>query len=154
MVKRVLEWLLIAILFGITIWLLLGISEAFAYSETDIWAEVDTYAMFFIQDDTIPIAWDGDANATYYEFEVLWVDPDPAVKIAQGQTPGTTIDLNRTRTGHIVLKVRSCNAEGCSDWCYSTDKDCSVVWVDPITKTGHGWLIFWRPAPPSGLGVN
>lgn len=146
-------WALLVYIGFCTCVILVTLGTSYGYTDADLWTETDVYAVYFYEDPAVTLEWTAVQGATYYEFQVVWIDPDPVVVIATGQSPTNQVTINRVRTGHIAFKVNSCNAQGCSDWCYSTDKACSQVWVDP-NFVDQGWMLFWRPAQPTGVGIQ
>lgn len=107
------------------------------------------------------IAWDSDAGAEYYNFELFHYEHN--LVSATGNTQQTQITINFPRSGHYIFKVRSCtsqqptNTTGLtqvgSDWCtvFSESTDVSKATVNGQSKA---WWIYRHVSPPGTVEIE
>lgn len=147
--KKLLTLLAVLLLLGLTV-------MARAYDESNIWDEQDVYANFFCSDPSFLLTWAANPDADGYDVEILHIDEDPIRILQSFDVPVPQLDLPKPATGnfHVAVRVRPYKAKGTSQellgaWCYSTDKNCSVVWSSPTINAPQGWIVYWRIAAPT-----
>lgn len=79
-----------------------------------------------VSPDQVPIAWDApdDSRVTHYEIRILWLDQNPPMIINLGETTETQAIIERPRTGHFKIQVRSLSREY---------PDKTSEWTDSLT---------------------
>jgi hypothetical protein len=123
--------------------------------------EVYDYVTFWgYTEETIPIAWDGDpVNAidevTQHEVEMYHVEHKQVIASGKTTHPNQQMTLVFPRSGHYIVKVRSCHDIGdppvydCSEWTESTNAERSTVWVEASqTYESRAWWVYKLISPP------
>ena len=83
------------------------------------------YGNMYVREDEVILAWahPNDDRITHYEVQAVWIDQLPPQKIEMGTTESNSYTIKRPRTGHFMLRVRSCSETECSTWAESTDPE-------------------------------
>lgn len=82
----------------------------------DVWS-----GDMYVVTESVIVSWDNpqDDRITHYEVQVLWLDQTPPMPIGIGTTTNTQMLIEKPRTGHFSLRIRSANDTETSDWATS-----------------------------------
>lgn len=133
------RWLRRAISGLFLVLLICGVSRA------EITAE--WFGTMYVSPDQVTVAWDApdDDRVTHYEVQAVWIDQDPAQVIEIGTTTETQVTVERPRTGHFVIRVRSCSEDAESEWAVS---------ADPEHTKGDPWRIYFAVPSVGGITIK
>lgn len=103
----------------------------------------------YVSPDQVTVSWSApdDARVTHYEVEAVWIDQDPGQVIELGTTTENSMVIERPRTGHFVIRVRSVSdtAELESEWAVSTE---------PEHTEGGPWRIYFSVPSVGGITIE
>lgn len=81
----------------------------------------------YVSPDRVTVQWQApdDDRITHYEAQAVWIDQDPEQVIELGTTTDTQITVERPRTGHFVIRVRSVSDshDMVSEWAVSSEEE-------------------------------
>jgi len=105
-------------------------------------------------DDCIKVSWDSVADADDYEVKIVWIDPENECEYYIGMTTETSITIDRPRTGHFKVMVRSHKKVDGVDyysevWASSDDPEYSTVDGEKM-----GWIVFFKVPPVGGINIS
>lgn len=109
-----------------------------------LWGQYTYYSTDFVD-----VGWEQATGATEYNVKVLRVGQVVKQEINVGKVVGTTVRINRPRTGHFEVWVNAENQFGVSGWAKSVDPSISTVNGGPM-----GWRLFFDVPVPGGGGIE
>ena len=103
----------------------------------------------YVSPDRVTVSWSAPADdrITHYEVEAVWIDQDPGQVIDLGTTTDTQMVVERPRTGHFVIRVRSISDTAGleSEWAVSTE---------PEHTNDAPWRIYFTVPSIGGITIE
>lgn len=126
-------WIVLILLVGVLIY---NVAKAEIIDE---W-----YGTMYVSPDQVNVEWDHaeDDRVTHYEVEAVWIDQNPPQVVEIGTTSEKSMVVERPRTGHFVIRVRSV-AEDLEDGDGNTLKSEWATSSDPEDTNDDPWRVYF-----------